>query len=273
MRKNTSTTTILLSPTETDLIKLLPSSIISILPEEKGADILLYTKMGLIGIQRKSIPYDFISSIEDGRMSRSTTLLGKSCPIRIVVCEGKFRYYQDGKLDLSNSGCKSRYTKDHIRGMLFNIRYVKNVEVDWTEDISDTAEYIKQLSVFFNKTTHLGLYTRPSAKSPWGKPSDNDLALWLLQSFEGIGPQLASNILRHFDRLPIRWDCMFEELVEVKGLSRKRVEEIWKGLGEGHKDMGIKRKGGKGKVGEAGEVKVLTRQSLTQIADLLRGEE
>ena len=51
----------LLSPTENDLSKAMgDSAITSSLPEERGADILLFTKQGVIGIQRKKVPHDFI---------------------------------------------------------------------------------------------------------------------------------------------------------------------------------------------------------------------
>ncbi|GAH60456.1 unnamed protein product, partial [marine sediment metagenome] len=117
----------LLSPTENDLSKALgDSAITSSIPEEKGADILLYTKQGLIGIQRKAVPHDFISSIEDGRMARSTTLLQSTCEFRLLLCEGRFRYYPDGRLDLGPR-IPSHYTIKHLRGMLFDIRFVKNV--------------------------------------------------------------------------------------------------------------------------------------------------
>lgn len=221
----------LLSPSEKELAHVLGSNAItSSIPEEKGADILLYTKHGLFGIQRKAIPHDFISSIQDGRMARSTTLLSESCQFRLLLCEGRFRFYPDGKLDMGLR-VPTRYTYRHVRGMLFDIRYVKNVEVDWTEDIHDTADYILTLAEFFSKEKHLGLYTRPSVKGAWGVPTGRDLGLWLLQSFPGIGPTIADSIIGHFEgRIPLRWDCTFDELCAVPKLAVKRAREVWESL-------------------------------------------
>lgn len=223
---------VLLSPSEKELAHVLRSNAItSPIPEEKGADILLYTRHGLFGIQRKAIPHDFISSIQDGRMARSTTLLSEFCQFRLLLCEGRFRFYPDGKLDMGLR-VPTRYTYRHVRGMLFDIRYVKNVEVDWTENIHDTADYILTLAEFFSKEKHLGLYTRPSVKGAWGVPTPYDIALWLLQSWSGVGPATAASIVDHFGgRVPLRWDCTFEELCAVPKLRVGRAREMWESLG------------------------------------------
>ncbi len=224
----------LLSPTENDLSKALgDSAITSSLPEERGADVLLFTKQGVIGIQRKKVPHDFISSIEDGRMARSTTLLQSTCPFRLLLCEGRFRYYPDGRLDLGPR-VPSHYTIKHLRGMLFDIRFVKNVEVDYTDDIRDTAYYIRSLGDFFNAEKHLGLFRRPGAKGTWGAPTSEDIDLWLLQSFQGIGVTLAGNIVEQFGgKVPLQWSCSLAELRSVPGLGKKRAEALWGALGHG----------------------------------------
>lgn len=221
----------LLSPSEKDLAHVLgDNAITSSIPEEKGADVLLYTQHGLFGIQRKSIPHDFISSIQDGRMARSTTLLKETCQFRLLLCEGRFRFYPDGKLDMGPR-VPTRYTFRHIRGMLFDIRYVKNIEIDYTDDIRDTADYILTLAEFFGRDKHLGLYTRPSATGAWIAPTSKDIDLWLLQSFPGIGPSLADNILNAFGgRLPLRWNCTLEELMGVPKLGGKRAKVLWESL-------------------------------------------
>jgi len=221
----------LLSPSEKGLAGVLKNNAItSSLPEEKGADILIYTKFGLFGIQRKAVPHDFISSIEDGRMTRSTSLLAQTCRFRLLICEGRFRYYPDGKLDMGPR-VPTRYTYRHVWGMLFDIRYVKGVEVDYTDDIRATADYILTLAEFFGKEKHLGLYSRPSAKGTWGVPTARDVDLWLLQSFPGIGPSIAGSIVDHFGELPLGWSCTFGELCAVPKLSTKRAKEMWQVLG------------------------------------------
>lgn len=221
----------LLSPSETTLAGILKDeALVSPLPEEKGADILAYTNQGLLGIQRKSVPHDFLSSVTDGRMARLTSLLRDSCPFPLLLCEGRFRYFPDGRLVLGPRR-PGRFTRDQIRGILLDIKYIKGVTYDFTDNPEDTVRYIKVLVAFMNKEKHLGLFSRPSAKGTWYTPSTREIDLWILQSFEGIGPSLADNIVSHFGgRVPLRWSCTLEQLMAVPKLSAKRAKLLWASL-------------------------------------------
>lgn len=219
---------LLVSPSDTPLAKALgEKAIVSTIPEEKGADVLAYTSQGLLGIQRKAVPSDFISSITDGRMARETALLKQHCKFKLLLCEGRFRYYPNGRLAIDRK-TSSQFTRKQIRGMLFDIRYVMGVDVDYTEDIEDTADYIVWQVDLMNQKKHLGLYHRPAVQGSWYVPTAKDIDLWLLQSFPGIGPAIADNIIRSFGgKVPLRWTCTLEELAQVDGLSRKRAEGMW----------------------------------------------
>lgn len=224
----------LLSPSEKELIKAFGGDgIVSPLPESKGADVLVYTKQGLLGIQRKSVPHDFLASISDGRMVRETSLLPKECKFSLLLLEGRFRYYPDGHLSIDRHA-PSRYTRSQIRGMLFDIWHIKSVPYDYTENTGDTASYIRSLVDFMNENKHLGMFRRPHAEGSWYVPSARDVHLWILQSFQGIGPSTAAKIIEHFgSEIPIRWTCTIDELKSVPGLSRKKAEELYSYLPPG----------------------------------------
>ena len=173
---------ILLSPSENQLATLLGNeAIVSSIPESKGADVLLYTAGGLLGIQRKQVPHDFISSFTDGRMSQSLASMKHECAMIRVLCEGRFRYWPDTTVDMgmlkNRQRVPSRFTKKHIRGMLNDIMFVHGIMVDWTENINDTVDYIKSARDFLSVTKHLGLYSRPPAKGAWVVPSAKDIDL------------------------------------------------------------------------------------------------
>jgi len=226
----------LLSPSEEALAALLKGeAITSPLPEQKGADILVYSTSGLLGMQRKSIPGDFISSFTDGRLARSLPLLVNTCKFTRLVCEGHFRYWPDGTVDLGMMGkgkrVPSRFTREHIHGMLNDIEFVWGVQVHWTESIEDTVRYIRSVGRFLAGSKHTGLYSRPSAKGVWYVPSAKDLYLWILQSFPGIGPSIADNIVDHFDgKIPLQWTCTLKELQGVSKLTTKKAQELWDAL-------------------------------------------
>jgi len=231
-------TTYLISPSEVKLAeKLKTGVIISPLPEEKGADILIYTKRGLLGIQRKEVPNDFLSSITDGRIARETSLLPKGCKFRLLLLEGRFKYWPDGRVAIGRKE-PSRFTKAQIHGILFDIKYVKGVDYDYTDDLDDTISYIKTIAQLMSREKHLSLFSRPGGqKGAWIIPSAEETHSWILQGFEGIGPALADSIIERFGRIPLAWTCSLEELIKVPRLSAKRAKIIWKSLsGTGEHD-------------------------------------
>jgi Fanconi anemia group M protein len=221
----------LVSPTDRDIMEQLGDiAISSQIPEQNGADILLYTSQGMFGIQRKRFPEDFVSSMNDGRLARETSMLKEHCKFRLLIIEGIPKYYPDGNLVKPRS-MPGHYTRKRIRGTIYNIRYVKGIDIDYTESLKDTVDYIKELIEFFTDTKHLGLYVRPSAPSTWIVPSSDETLLWVLQGFSGVGPQLAENIIKHFGDIPIKWTCTLEDLKKVPRLGNKVAEEIYKQLG------------------------------------------
>jgi len=221
---------ILLSPSETKLKKALgDDAITSLLCEEKGADILIYSPQGLMKIQRKSIPGDFLSSMTDGRFATSLPLLVKDCSFCRVLCEGEFKYWPDGTVFIGMSKDKKRipsyYRREHIDGMLNDIEFIYGIQIRWTKDIQGTVLYIRSVQRFLDEKTHVGLFTRPKAKGTWAVPSKRDIHLWLLQSFNGIGARTASKIIDTFGRAPLDWTCTPEELASAANVQLAKAIE------------------------------------------------
>jgi ERCC4-type nuclease len=222
----------LLSTTETDLAKKLgDDAMLSTIPETKGADILLYTDRGLVGWQRKSIPYDFLSSFTDGRLARAIPLLKERCLFQRIIGEGEFKYYPDTTVNMGRYKggfpIKTRFNKKHIKGMINDIEFVHGIMIDWTEDLDDTVDYLKSARTFLANPTHMGLFRRPSAKGAWIVPSSKDIYLWVLQSFPGIGPSTADAIVQAFGgNVPMRWTCTASELASVPRISLSKAQEL-----------------------------------------------
>ncbi len=222
---------VLLSPSEVKLKKAFrEEALTSALCEEKGADVLIYSDNGLLGLQRKHVPGDFISSMTtDGRFAKSLPLLAAGCTFSRVVCEGVFKYWPDGSLFLGmtkdGKRIPSHYDRDHIHGMLNDIEFMYGIQIRYTESIDDTVRYIRSLQRFLDAKKHVGLFTRPKAQGKWGVPTTKDIRLWLLQSFQGIGVQTANKIINHFGDAPIRWTCTPQELANVCHVQIKYAEE------------------------------------------------
>lgn len=223
--------TVLLSPSEVDLSKALGSeAVTSPLCEQKGADILIYTDSGLVGLQRKQVPNDFLDSFGDGRFARLLPLLTKHCAFYRVVCEGQFKYWPDGTVHLGmfkgGKRIPSRYTRRHVHGMINDLEFVWGIQIHWTDGIEDTVNYIHSVQQFMDAKKHTGLFTRPKAKGLWYVPTARDIELWILQSFPGVGVKTADAIIKHFGCVPLKWSCSAHELAQVERVGVKKATEL-----------------------------------------------
>ncbi len=221
---------LLLSPSEVKLKEVLKDkAITSELCEEKGADILIYSPSGLLGIQRKSLPGDFIQSMTDGRFARALPLMTENCTFCRVVCEGKFTYWPDGTLflgkDRKGKRIPSRFTRNTVHGMLNDIEFVYGIPIRYTENVDDTVRYIESLQRYLDSKKHVSLFKRPKATGAWSVPSRKDIHLWIMQSFQGIGVNTADKIVSHFGRAPLRWTCSSHELSKAANVSLVRADE------------------------------------------------
>jgi len=222
--------TILIAPSEPSKARDLLEAITSPLCEQKGADYLIYSRYGIWGGQRKEVPHDFISSMTDGRMARETTLLAQLA-FPEVICEGPFEYFYNQTL-MTSPKVPTKYNRIQIEGMKLDIRLVKGVPIVYTDNLDDTIAYIKMVEKFLAAEKHTGLFRRPKAKGAWGTPLEaSEQASWILQGLPGVGVGLADNILKHYNRLPIKWDTTYDELLRVPKIGVSRAKKLWSALG------------------------------------------
>jgi len=223
----------LLAPSEADLVeKLGDEALVSSACEERGADIIMPTPYGLYGIQRKEFPHDFLSSCFDGRLARETSLMQESFRFSEVLVEKRPRYYDDGHVvhQAPKGHQFDRFTRDMIQKTIMEIRFVKGVEVTFTEDNDDTVRYIKTAAEFIQNTKHISLSKRPPGQGLWGAPSGRFLHSWILQGFPGVGPGLSDSILSHFGTIPLTWTCSREEMMNVPKIGESRASKLFESL-------------------------------------------
>jgi len=229
-------TTVLVAPTEPkDSVKAFKvvelEVMTSSIPEQHGVDYLLYTSKGTMGFQRKEVPFDFLASVMDGRLTKELIQM-QNLRFRCVLGEGKFQFFEDGTLITRPPiPAFKRFRRSSVTKIIHEIRMVKGVEFDYTTDYEDTARYIRYTLDFIMDDKHTGLSTRRGNPSVWGTPSDDDMDAYMLQGFTGIlGPVLSRNILDHFGRIPIVWDCTYEQLLEVPGIGQAKAKKLWERL-------------------------------------------
>ena len=195
---------------------------ISNLPEQYGCDVIWRAHGEWWGVQRKEVS-DFFSSIQDGRLSKEIGQMQGHLSLPIVCIEGKLSWTLSG--ELCGNGYGQTITKRAYHGMVFSLAH-KGVTVMFTPDTNSTAELIKDLAVWSQKEDHTTFDRRPGPVSPWGKASNQDWALHLLQGFPGIGPVVAGDIIRHFGRVPLSWDVTEKELLAIKGIGKERIKTL-----------------------------------------------
>jgi len=210
----------LISPTEPALLKDLGR--VSSTPERYGADFLWASPAGLVGVQRKEIN-DLVSSLRDGRLAKE---IGQwsNLDLPVLIVEGKMQWSTEGYL-LSTR----QFTKAQLLGVLFSVQ-MTGAWCLQTETISDTALCVKSLETWLSKDRHGTLRSRPKAQGAWGSADNREWGIHLLQSFSGIGSEVAGRIYDHFGGVPMEFTCTEEELMDVQGIGRLRAMKMMEAL-------------------------------------------
>ncbi len=213
----------LISPTEPAELKKLGK--VSAVPERSGADFLIAGKAGRLGIQRKKFPEDLLSSLADGRLYEQAHLL-QALDHRVLIIEGLGKWTLDGELlDIR------QFTRDQLDGLFFTLSFEFGFHIFWVKNIHETERTLKGMERWWRKEQHNSLRRRPGPKADsWGQRGNREYACHLLQSFPGVGAELAARMYDHFGKAPITWEVGVEDLQKVKGVGKGKAEKMWNAL-------------------------------------------
>lgn len=194
---------------------------ISSLPEKHGCDFLFITSRGVLGFQRKTLP-DLNASLLDGRLNYELAQLSTTATVSYsyLIIESTLARTVDGRFvetDLTINALRSILAKFQSRGVGFLP----------SDSPTDTVSAILSVAKYIGSGRH-ELDTRPkNLKNQWNTIDSNAYALFLLQSFPGIGPKQALAILNHFSpNFPLQWNVTVDELIAVPGIGRKTAERL-----------------------------------------------
>ena len=237
MSADTTGATLLVSPAEPqrvkDAIARRLDMEVSALPERYGVDFLWRGRGVWHGLQRKTVS-DFVASLLDGRVTREVAQMQSHVSMPVLLIEGRVQFSlagNDGAV-LVNSGYGQSITQAQWRGMMWSLAS-RGITVDVVATIADTADYVCQFMKWSLKATHTSVTARPKlVDSAWGKPTNRDFGVYLLQGFDGVGPGTAGAIFDHFGRVPLRWDVDDgDELTEIKGVGKATAQKLLEALG------------------------------------------
>lgn len=195
------------------------------MPEKYGVDFLFATTLGLAGCQRKEMT-DLVASVQDGRLSKELSQM-QGLALSLLMVEGRPQWTRDGFL----LGARSWTMAQHV-GVLLSVQS-RDVWYLTTDSMDTSCEVLVYLEKWLSKAGHGALRTRPKPQGTWGKADNREWGIHLLQSFDGIGPEVAGRIYDTFKGVPLQWTVEDIDLMAVKGVGKIRAEKMMKALENG----------------------------------------
>lgn len=211
----------LVSPTEPRELRELGT--VSTLPEKHGADFMFASMVGTVGVQRKEVN-DLIASLHDGRLGKELGQLN-SLDLGVLIIEGSPHWSRDGFLLSARS-----FTKTQFLGVLFSVQ-AQGLWCMNSANLLESGQLLISLEKWLSKDRHGLIRNRPKAKGEWGTANNREWGIHLLQSFNGIGPEVAARIYDSFDGVPLAWTVTKIDLQAVKGVGKVRAEKMISALG------------------------------------------
>ncbi|MCS7134267.1 MAG: helix-hairpin-helix domain-containing protein [Candidatus Pacearchaeota archaeon] len=163
--------------------------------------------IGDILIERKTMT-DFINSTFNKRLIKQLQNL-KQYPKKLLLIEGpNDEIYKNTKINPNS-----------VRGMVLSVIFDFDVPIIFTKDLSETVDFLILLDRRTNK--------KKMEKSLVLKKKDmslQELQQFVLESFPGIGPVTAKNLLREFKTIKKIINAKEEELSKV--LNKNKIKII-----------------------------------------------
>jgi len=211
---------VLIAPTEPAALRAIGT--VNLTPERHGVDVLWGAAgAGLIGVQRKAFPGDFLASVNDGRLSKELDQM-KTLDLAVLVLEGRGTWTTDGVL-MHPWG--KEWTRQAHRRYLLSVRS-RGVWVEWTDSVDDTIGFLRDLEAWVAKPKHRSLSNRPGPKrDSWGRITDRTYARHLVQGLPDVGPELAERIIDKFG-VPFRLGVTEKDLLMVQGIGKAKAKRI-----------------------------------------------
>jgi len=189
-----------------------------------GADMLLTTNRGVVGIQRKKFPQDFLASIQDGRLSKEFAQLREFVDFPILLLEGKPRYKDTMLL---NGRRVSYYSKAGFRNLCRSIEFMEGCYIQWSDNLLDTIKVLKEIQSYFDSGKHLSLRNRPALEPSLLYLSYTDRYLYWLQGLPNIKITRAIKLAKVF-KAPIELlNAEISDLTEIPGIGNGIAKGIY----------------------------------------------
>lgn len=195
----------------------------SAIPESYGVDFgwLNEDEDDWRGAQRKELS-DFLASLDDGRLAREIAQMNAHVIMPMLVLEGRIQVAQG---QVMTPRFRNNIEYGSFMRRLLTIAN-RGVQVFSTSEAGQTAEFLWAYFVWTQQAGHETASHRPKPAGDWGKPTNLDWQVHLLQGLDGVGAKTAKAIIETLGRCPLRVDSTVEELMQVPGIGRATARKI-----------------------------------------------
>lgn len=200
-------------------------------------DIEIFTKLGVVAIERKIIPEDLISSVTDGRLYKEIVAMREVSKFNIILFHGSFRYNRDNTLWVPGNKDAKRvgrsWTKKGIKNLCRTLEYVETLHIEWANDSEELVEVVAEVEKYFNQVNHLSLKVRPGLHTDWLIPTRQERIQYFYQGLPSISAIRAKALTGKFPSPMNLYSATVEDFKSIPGIGDKIATGIYNFLREG----------------------------------------
>jgi len=165
-------------------------------------------------IERKTVT-DFVSSMLDKRLLKQLSDLKRNYPKPLLILEGH------EEQDIYKNARFPNLHENSVRGMMLSTVLEFQVPIIFTKDYKDTAHFLELLVKRQERPDReISLKAKRKAYNIYEQQQ------FILESFPGIGPTLAKELLKHFKTVKAFMNADKEELKKVKKMNDNKIDAI-----------------------------------------------
>ena len=198
-------------------------------------DFKMYTNSGVVAAERKKSPGDLLASVTDGRLARECASMEEEADYRFLISEGRIHYTKDKHV--IDGKYSSHWTKTSIRNLFRSIRFVEGVDIEFSANIPDTVQVLRELQKYFDTSKHGSFRARPGIQKDWPVITYEERFLFWIQGLPQISRIRAGKIASRFQNPSELFSATYEDWIKIPRLGDKTIEPIYRFLHGGMSDV------------------------------------
>ncbi len=204
-----------------------------------GFDMLLYTVRFPFPIERKKIPQDLISSVQDGRLQRELIAMREVNPdFYMILLHGCFEFKKNGDLIMPGVPQKisnkiKPWTKKGIRNLLRSLSLIEGAIIEYAETDQDLVDVVNEWQTYLDNDQHRSIQSRPRLDKDWAVPKKDEQVRYWMQGLPGISSVRAKMLQKKFKTPQALFSASVEDIMSIDGFGKKISADICEFL-KGH---------------------------------------